>query len=538
MLKALIVGGYLAAMLLLGLLARRRRVRGHEDFFLAGRSFGPLLLFLTLAATNFSAFTVFGFAGAGYRIGYAYYPIMAFGTGFMALSFLFIGIPAWRAAKATGAITPPELIRHRFANRWLHGAYLAVMVVFTLPYLAIQPMGAGYALQGLLGIPYVWGAALVVVIGAGYLLLAGMRGDAWTDALQGALMLAGLLAIVAGLAAALGGFALANQRAFAAAPELFQRPGGGATFTLGIWLSYMLLWLLCVPVFPQLFQRFLAAKDEGALKTSAVLYPVISGVLFLLPVAVGVMGRAVLPGLEGKATDQVLPMVVAKVLPGWMGALAIGCGLAALMSTMDSQLLTLSSMVVRDTRRLAGREPEARFPWDRVAVVLLALAGLVLALKPPATILEIATETFTGLAVLFPVTLAAALWPRANPWAGFASIVAGEALVVLYHFKLLPSFGLLPVVPVVAIATLVLVAGSLVWPARGLQAWARFEPRHLRWVALFTLLFLASMDFWNWGKADVLWFGLPGWLWYHFGLVALLFLALLWCVWERRAGPG
>lgn len=539
MLKALIIGGYLAAMLVLGLLARRRRAAGHEDFFLAGRSLGPALLLLTMAATNFSAFTVFGFAGAGYRIGYAYYPIMAFGTGFMALSFLFIGIPAWRAARATGAITPPELISQRFGNRWLHGAYLGVMVVFTLPYLAIQPMGAGYALQGLLGIPYVWGAGLVVVIGAGYLLLAGMRGDAWTDALQGLVMLAGLVAIVVGLAAARGGFTAANQRTFAVMPDLFRRPGGGATFTPGIWFSYMLLWLLCDPVFPQLFQRFLAAKDGQALKTSAVLYPVITGVLFFLPVAVGVMARPVLPDLAGRATDQVLPLVVAKVLPGWMGALAIGCGLAALMSTMDSQLLTLSSMVVRDTRALAGRAPETRLPWDRVAVVLLALAGLALALKPPATILEIATETFTGLAVLFPVTLAAALWPKANPWAGFASIVAGETLVVLYHFRLLPAFGLLPVIPVVAVATLVLVAGSLIWPAQGLRAWARYEAKHWRWVGLFALLFLAGIDFWNWGRTDICWFGLPAWLWYHFALVAVLFLAMRWCAAdEGGAQPG
>ncbi|MEO0085590.1 MAG: sodium:solute symporter family protein [candidate division WOR-3 bacterium] len=533
MVKALIIGLYLTVIVVLGLFARRRSRAGHEDFFLAGRSLGPLLLFLTMAATNFSAFTVFGFAGAGYRIGYAYYPIMAFGTGFMALSFLFIGIPAWRAAKRTGAITPPELIAGRFQNRWLHGAYLGVMVVFTLPYLAIQPMGAGYALQGLLGIPYVWGAVLVVVIGSGYLLLAGMRGDAWTDALQGVLMLAGLAAIVVGLAVVLGGFRQANQQAFAVMPELFQRPGGGATFTPGIWLSYMLLWLLCDPVFPQLFQRFLAAKDERALKTSAVLYPLITGMLFFLPVAVGVMARPVLPDLAGKATDQVLPLVVAKVLPGWMGALAIGCGLAALMSTMDSQLLTLSSMVVRDTRRLAGRAAEATFPWDRLAVVLLALAGLVLALKPPATILEIATETFTGLAVLFPVTLAAALWPRANPWAGFASIISGEALVVLYHFKLLPAFGLLPVIPIVLVSTLVLVAGSLLRPAQGLEAWARLRAGHWRWIGLFALLFLASIDFWNWGKSDIRWLGLPGWLWFHFGLVAVLFLAMLWCVKER-----
>ena len=141
--------------LVIGLLARRGTPATHDGFFLANRTIGPILMFLTMAATNFSAFTVFGMSGAGYRIGYAYYPIMAFGTGFMALTFILIGVPVWRAAKKLGAVTPPELIRLRFGNAPLHAAYLVVMVVFTLPYLAVQPMGAGYALQGLLGIPYV-----------------------------------------------------------------------------------------------------------------------------------------------------------------------------------------------------------------------------------------------------------------------------------------------------------------------------------------------------------------------------------------------
>jgi SSS family solute:Na+ symporter len=452
---------------------------------------------------------------------------MAFGTGFMALAFIFLGIPLWRAARASGAITPPELIWQRFGNRPLRVAYLLVMVVFTLPYLALQPIGAGIALQQLLGIPFAWGAVTVTVVGVLYLLLGGMRGDAWTDALQGIVMLAAMLAVFFGVAHALGGLGAANARVFAERPELFSRPGGGMEFTVGVWFSYMALWFLCDPMFPQLFQRFLAAKNERALRATAVLYPLITGVLFFIPVAVGVMGRLVEPGLAGKAADGILPLAVGRLLPGWMGAVAIAGAMAALMSTMDSQLLTLSSMLVRDVRQLTGRPAESRFPWDRVAIVLLAGAGLALALRPWATIRIIATQTFTGLAVLFPVTFAAVYWRRANPWAAFASIVAGEALVVLYQLKLLPTFGLLPVVPVVLVATLVLVIGSLVRPGRGVEPWARIGASSWRWIAAFGLLFVAAHDFWNWNRSDIGWLGLPKWLWYFFGLQALLLLALL-----------
>jgi SSS family solute:Na+ symporter len=521
-------------LLVLGLLARRGMPRTIEGFFLAGRAIGPVLLFLTMAATNFSAFTVFGFSGAGFRIGYAYYPVMAFGTGFMALTFILLGIPLWRAAKELGAVTPPELIRLRFKNAPLHAAYLVVMVVFTLPYLALQPMGAGYALKGLLGIPYTWGAVVVTVVGVGYVLLGGMKADVWTDALQGIVMLAAMLAVFFGVAAALGGFTSANQQVAARFPELFSRPGGGNALPMGIWLSYMALWFLCDPMFPHLFQRFLAARDPRSLKLTALLYPLATGVLFFLPVAVGVMGRLVLPGLSGNQTDQVLPLVVARLLPPWLGAVAMAGGLAALMSTMDSQLLTLSSMVIRDGAILVSPRASANSSFvirasgfaPGAAILLLAAAGLALALRPWAPILEIATETFTGLAVLFPVTLAAVYWRRANPWAGFASILVGEALVVLYHFKLLPAFGLLPVVPVTLAVTVVLVLGSLLWPSRDLEPFARPTTGGWRWAAVFGFLFLLANDFWAWRGATPFWLGLPSWLWYYCGLILLLFLLM------------
>ncbi len=542
--QVLIIAGYLLLLLLLGLLARRGTPATHEGFFLANRAIGPVLLFLTMAATNFSAFTVFGFSGAGYRIGYAYYPILAFGTGFMALTFIVIGVPVWRAAKRLGVVTPPELIRVRFGNAALHAAYLAVMVVFTLPYLAIQPMGAGYALEGLFGIPYVWGAIAVTAVGVGYILLGGMKADVWTDALQGIVMLAAMVAVFLGVAAALGGFEAANRTALQLRPELFSRPGGGNGLPMQIWFSYMALWFLCDPVFPQLFQRFMAARDERSLGLTATLYPLATGVLFFLPVTVGVLGSTVVPGLVGKETDQILPLVVARLLPPWLGAVAIAGGLAALMSTMDSQLLTLSSMVVRDGASLARRPPLAN-RYSKFVVVILAAVGLGLALKPWAPILDIATETFTGLAVLFPVTLAAVYWSKTNPWAGFGSIVVGEALVVLYHFRLAPTFGFLPVIPVILATTLVLVAGSLIWPASRLSTsdsrsapLARTSARGLRWAAVFGFLFLAANDVWAWHSARPWVFGLPTWLWYHFGLILLLFTLIAVMLRDLRAAKG
>lgn len=529
-----VIAAYLAVLVGLGALARRRLGPTHEAFFLADRAIGPVLLLLTMAATNFSSFTVLGFSGAGYRIGWAYYPVMAFGTGFIAVTFLVIGLPAMRAARELGAVTPPELIRLRLPNRALHAAYALVMVAFTLPYLALQPMGAGYALKELTGLPFAWGAGLVVVVGTAYVLLSGLRGDAMTDAFQGLLMLATLVVLVLAAARALGGFTAAGAALAETSPAHFGRPGGGGTFTPGLWFSYMLLWSLCDPMFPQLFQRFMAARDERAIKTTALLYPLVTGVLFFLPVAIGVLGRAAHPGMEGIAADSILPRVAAQTLPPWVGTIALVAVLAALMSTMDSQLLTLSSIVLRDGASIAGRAQRERPLARSVAIVGLALAGYGLALRPWAPLFEIATETFSGLAVLFPVTAAALWWRRTNAWAGFASILAGEAVVVLCHFRLLPRFGLLPAIPAVAAAALVLVAGSLVSPAGGAGPAARLPRRWGAWAAVFAGLFALACDFWNWGDIRLGPLALPRWLWYHFGLIAALFLLLSAALRRRR----
>ncbi len=533
MTKVIIILGYLAALAVLGLLARRRSRPGQEDFFLASRTVGPLFLLLTMAATNFSAFTVLGFAGEGYRSGYAYYPIMAFGTGFMALTFIFLGVPIWRWSQSRGVVTPAEFIFSRLGNRWLQLVFAAVMIVFTLPYIALQPMGAGYALNRLLGIPYTWGVILVTVVGVGYVIAAGLRGDIWTDVLQGGVMLAALLAIFVGVVRGLGGFTEVNMAVRERWPDLFSRPGPEGEFLPGIWFSYMALWFLCDPMFPQLFQRFLAARDEHSLRFTALSYPLITGGLFFLPVAVGVMARLVEPGLAGRAADEVLPLVAGRFLPSWLAAVVVAGVLAAMMSTMDSQLLTLSSMLVRD---ILWRREDSTPVWSRVVVVLLGLAGLALALRPVATIRAIATQTFTGLAVLFPVTFAAVYWRRTNSRAALVSIIAGETLVVLYYFKLLPAAGVLPVIPVVLVTTVVLVIGNILWPAQPLPVMAQISGSAWGWIAVFGLLFVASFDFWNWNRPDVFWWGLPAWLWYHFALTAVLFLVLLIWTAARRRG--
>jgi len=533
-----VVVGYFAVLLGIGFWAMRRARGTSEDYFIASRTTPPLVLFLTMAATNFSAFTVFGFAGAGWESGYAYYPIMGFGTGFMALTFVLIGRPTWRLGKEHGLVTPPELVYRLTGSPVLRFLFFLVMTVFTVPYLAMQPMAAGYALESLLGIPYFAGAALITVVMLLYTFRGGFRGVTRTDVFQGGMMIVLLVVAVAIIAGRFGGLSSAHRAVMNDFPELFARPGLGGIYTPGVWFGYMLLWSLCDPMFPQLFQRFYAAKSPRGLTTTMSLYPLLTGFLFLLPVTIGVLGRLSFPELpEGAAADRILPLMLAEHAPPAIEALVLTAALAALMSTLDSQLLTLSSMFARDVcepirdrfvrrRGTIGRSSSSGgLPaWvSKAFVVGLALVGLAIAYSPPATFRVLATQTFTGLAVLFPTVVGALYWKRMSPVAAIASIVVGEGLVAAYYLDLLPRFGTLPVVPIVVATTLVLVVGSLL-----LRTEPRYEPtwepRALSrraiagWSVAFAALFAVGNDVWNWGDGRVSLFGFPWWVWMFAGL--------------------
>ncbi|UCF71997.1 MAG: sodium:solute symporter family protein [Deltaproteobacteria bacterium] len=533
--KIAVLVTYFLVVLLIGFIARTHWRSSPENYFLADRKLGTWVLLGTMVATNFSAFTVFGTSGAGYRDGYAFFPIMGFGTGFMALTFWILGRKIWLVGRAHGVVTPPEMIRAVYGSPLLSFIFAVVMIVFTVPYLALQPMAAGYALEELVGIPYLNGCLLVTGVIVLYTLRGGLRAVAWTDLFQGALM-AVLLAISLILVAQYhGGFTIANQKVMATNPELFSRPGGLGRYTLAMWFSYIMLWFFCDPMFPQLFQRFFTAQSDKTISRMMLFYPSVCTVVFFMPVAVGVLGHLSFPHLVGKQADRILPMVVTLVSGDIMSALIIACGLAALMSTMDSQLLTLSSIFTRDIVPLVAGKHMKGYAMGRVFVIFLSLAGLALAYKPPATILQIATQTFTGLAVLFPTVIFGLYLKRVKALPAILSILCGEGTMLLYYFKLIPTGAFLPVVPVMIVTSSVYLCihGFLLWREGAL----RIKMPVWMWDPYLYLLlgnFLLALDFWAWGKSHPQWAGMPLWLGYFVILSALQTVLMLNLVYKRQ----
>jgi SSS family solute:Na+ symporter len=525
-LKIILLVLYFLVIVLLGILARSRFKQTPGEYFLAGRSFGAVVLIGTMVATNFSAFTVFGTSGAGYRDGLSFFPIMGFGTGFMALSFWIIGRKVWKIGKEHNLITPSELVHKLYNSRILSVLFAVILIIFTIPYLAIQPMAGGAVLGKVFGIKPYYGAIIITLVMVSYVLRGGMRADAWVDIFQGVVMFLFLVVTFICVANYHGGFSSAFSKILQNNPDLLSRPGGTEKYTYGIWFSYMALWFLCDPMFPQLFQRFYAAKSEKPIAWMMLLYPLICTVVFILPVAIGIMGQLSFPGLDAKESDNVISMLALEAGGDLLGTIILTAGLAALMSTMDSQLLALSAIFTRDILPSFTGGKEYSPVVGKVFVAILAVCGLAIAINPPSTIQEIATWAFTGFAVLFPTVLFGLYLKKPSAWAGIVSLIVGEVLVVFYALKMLPSFGFLPVIPIVAIAVLVYLAIQVGFKSVNM---VRIHPRNWWYAAGFAGIFILAMDFWSWGKTGVLVLGLPSWGWYFVALSGLqMILVYYW----------
>ena len=120
-------------MVLFAIWARRDLGSGDESYYLADRSLSGPVLLVTMAATNFSAFTVYGSSGAAYRIGLSFLPIMAFGTGFMAVSLYVLGRKVRSRSQEHGAMTAPEMVMGQTGSRNAQITMASVLVLATIP---------------------------------------------------------------------------------------------------------------------------------------------------------------------------------------------------------------------------------------------------------------------------------------------------------------------------------------------------------------------------------------------------------------------
>ena len=426
---AIAFGLYVVLVLGVGVAATRRSSRSPEEYFLAGRGLGTLILFMALFGTNATAFVLVGIPGLAYHHGVGVFglnaAIVALG---IPITFWVIGSPARGMAKRLGALTPAELYARRFGSRWTGWLLFAFFSIYTLPYMVTAVQGAAVTLEKTTGLDGVLGGAIVLVVALIYTSLGGMRATAWTNVLQGSLFLAFMIAAFFVIPASIGGFEKATADVRAHDPGLLVRQDS-PLFTPQAWSSWGLAISLCVIAFPHMLVRFFAAESDEALRTISRLYPVALICLWLPAVMIGVWGAGQFPGLVGKESDAIFGLMVTNHLPAWLGTCGFLAVLAAVMSTLDAQLLTLSSMLTRDvldSARGGHATAERDVRSGRLFAALVAAIVFTLWRQLGASIFDIATLAFSGYVTLVPTLLCGVRWRRFNPTGAWCSILGGN----------------------------------------------------------------------------------------------------------------
>ncbi len=422
---------YLVALLAIGAWAQKR-TQDTADFHLAGRKMGPWVAALSASASSSSAWTLLGMSGAAYAWGLqAIWLVPAILIGFV-INWVFIAPRLQPASHADGSLTLVEFLAagvDPVTERRLRAlGALIILFCFTF-YVASQFQAAGTAIGAAMPVSATFaiiaGAAIVIA----YVFLGGFWAASVTDALQGLMML--LVALVLPVAAliAVGGFdgMFAGLRALDD-PSLVRwadQPNMPLAVVFvaglfGIGIGY--------PGQPHVVNRFMALEKPESIRLARNVALTWAAVIYSGMVLLGWAGRVLMPELTDG--ESLLLVLAADLLPAILGGLIAGGVLAAIMSTADSQLLVAGSAVSHDLR-----DGKFSLAADRIVIVVLGIAAVVLALFFPATIFERVLFAWQGLGNAFgPLLLILLIYGGVRPGYRLAAMATGFFLTVALSF--------------------------------------------------------------------------------------------------------
>ncbi|WP_076983219.1 sodium/proline symporter PutP [Bacillus amyloliquefaciens] len=444
---------YMAGMLFIGYYAYRR-TSNLTDYMLGGRSLGPAVTALSAGAADMSGWLLMGLPGAMFSTGLSgAWIVIGLVLGAWA-NWLFVA-PRLRTytEKAGNSITIPGFLENRFGDhtkllRLFSG--LVILVFFTF-YVSSGMVSGGVLFKSILGLNYHTGLWVVTGVVVAYTLFGGFLAVSWTDFVQGIIMFAALILVPIVTIFHTGGPGETVADIRSVNPELFNMFKG--TTVLGI--ISLFAWGLGYFGQPHIIVRFMAITSVKEIKRARRI-----GMGWMILSAIG----ALFTGLAGiayyhqrglKLADpetifiQLGNILFHPIITGFL----ISAILAAIMSTISSQLLVTSSSLVEDLYksmfRRSASDKELVF-LGRMAVLAVSIIALVLAWEKNNTILGLVSYAWAGFGASFgPVVLLSLFWKRMTKWGALAGMIAGAITVIIWAnaglsgflYEIIPGFA-------------------------------------------------------------------------------------------------
>jgi len=478
-----ILGLYLLMLLVIGYHSYRRGVSSEEDYYLAGREQGWIVSSLTIMATFFSSFALLGVPGMVYKEGVVV-ALFALNVPVAGMAVYVFGSRIHRLGKAKGCVTPADLVSDYYQSPVGIPVVMAVVgFLFAVPYVVMQ-MNAGGIISQIIfpQVPNAFeiGTVALAIITMVYIMVGGMRSVGWTDVIQGALLIGGML--LAGFATvwALGGVGDFFAKVAQLPPKSLSVPGTTGNWTTGRLFTVVAFAALGSILQPAQWMRFYSARSTKTLRRSALIFGTVLTAGYIFGVMlVGLGGQSLFPIVDqaghyfhnaagqlapnpavGSAPgdfDNILVVVLRSTLPMLMGpaglyitALFLMAIMAASMSTADSNLHALSAVLTRDVygRFIRPQASQLERTWVGRGIIAVATA-LALALifigrtsahfNPVAMIAQMALLAISFATQLLPLTLDMLFIHRGTRAGAIAGLIGG--LVVVFIFT--PFFGMI-----------------------------------------------------------------------------------------------
>jgi SSS family solute:Na+ symporter len=431
---------YMAFLIISGYRAKQK-THTLEDFMVAGRSIGPILLGLSYGATYFSAVMIVGGGASSWRYGFGTIWVTVFNAfiGIFLMYIIFARITRLLSAKF-GALTLPEFLGKRYQSGMLQSFTAWTALIIETIYLVSVFMGLSVLFTIIMPDStsldsYYLAVIITAVVSIVYINIGGSHGAIYTDVFESMLMLVSVIVLFCfGLWGdnGAGGFGGVIDTISGIDPKLTIFPGLGGLALIGTCLSTSFgPWGN-----PAMHSRYFTAKNKRALRWGMVISLVWALVVGMISWFNGSIGRAIATQTGDITWSDVnnIPKLMYEVLPGWLAALFIAGITAASLTTGEKLILVGTSALARDLyQRKTGADEKKTLKVAKITTVGMVVIAAGLSFKPIASILDLCMFSFDVMCSCFLVPLIFGLyWKKGTPKAAIISGSIGMFTAVFW----------------------------------------------------------------------------------------------------------
>ncbi len=416
-----------------------------EDYMLAGRGIGIIVMFFFMLFAISSAWTFYGYSGFLYQHGPSYvYFVWGCVAGFASL-YMFLGPRLWAVARLNRFLSPIEMMSVRYQSKALRLILVILLLGFIVPYICIQPLGVGLGFKALCDVPPAIGIIYTCILLIIVVLLGGMRTTAWVNVLLGGVDTIAFLISLIWIVNLLfpGGLTEATTILSERCNALLTAPGPQKHFdhvTIG---GLFIVGMLAFS-WPHIVIGTMTAREKHIFKWFPMLAIVAGGLCFytipfiwgsIVAPAISHMPGTQVPPVTGEAADHVLQTIVTTYLPKWFAVFVLMGVIAAAVSTAAVQLMTSAIFVSKDLIH-GFIKPDATdkqlINWTKMAVIIIVILSALISLWNPISLAQYLTlVAVPGFAQWAPCLAGAVLWKRGTGQGAISGMLLGTALLVI-----------------------------------------------------------------------------------------------------------